>query len=103
MKDLDCLGWEAISAEVPLVVTKNSGLYDFLHRKLGYLVNGLCLSVNITEVFDINNPDNSRKNKDDIENVAKKLKEVLIEPDKLKVSAKLLKERKKNILGKELI
>ncbi len=87
--------WEAISAEVPLVLTKNSGLYDFLYRELGYLVNGLCLPVNVTGVFDINEPEESRKNNDDIQNVAKKLKEVLLEPEKLKMSAKLLKERLK--------
>lgn len=84
--------WEAIAAEVPLIITKNSGLYDFLYRELGYLINGLCLPVNITGVFYINSIDKSKKECDDIENVAKKLREVLIQPDRLKSSAKLLKE-----------
>ncbi len=87
--------WEAIAAEVPIIITKNSGLYDFLYRELGYLVNGLCLPVEITGVFDIDSPENSRKKNDDIEVVARKIKEIFKEPEKIKVSAKLLKEKLK--------
>lgn len=87
--------WEAIAAEVPIIITKNSGVYDLLYRQLGYLVNGLCLPVDITGVYDIENPENSRKDSDDIEIVAQKIKEVLLEPDKLRDSAKILKDRLK--------
>lgn len=87
--------WEAIAAEIPIIITKNSGVYDFLYRELGYLINGLCLPVDISGVYDINNPENSRIKNDDIEVVAQKLQEVLLEPDKLRDSARMLKDRLK--------
>jgi len=34
--------WEAISAGVPVVITRTSGVYQYLEKRFGYLTNGLC-------------------------------------------------------------
>jgi len=34
--------WEAISARVPVIITKTSGVYQYLEKRFGYLTNGLC-------------------------------------------------------------
>lgn len=34
--------WEAIAAGVPIIITKTSGVYQYLEKRFGYLTNGLC-------------------------------------------------------------
>lgn len=41
------VGWEAIAAEVPLILSRNSGLYEFIDRNLEGLGTGLVQGVDI--------------------------------------------------------
>lgn len=36
------VAWEALALEVPIVISKSSGLYEYLDNELGYLLEGLC-------------------------------------------------------------
>lgn len=36
------VAWEALARGVPIVISKASGLYQYLDSELGYLLNGLC-------------------------------------------------------------
>lgn len=55
-------GWEMISAGIPLILTRKSGLYDHLEARLGYTVNGMCLPV------DLKGSSEEQLCKEDVEN-----------------------------------
>ena len=51
-----------ISAGIPLILTRKSGLYDHLEARLGYTVNGMCLPV------DLKGSSEEQLCKEDVEN-----------------------------------
>ena len=78
-------GWEMISAGVPLILTKKSGLYDYLVDQFGYLVNGMCLPV------DLKGGTMEQLCEDDIELVAEKIVTVFKNTKQLRVAARELR------------
>ncbi|MCI9362543.1 MAG: glycosyltransferase family 4 protein [Hungatella sp.] len=74
-------GWEIISAGVPLILTKKSGLYDYLVKKFGYLVNGMCLPV------DLKGGTTEELCDEDVELVAEKIVTVFRNTKQLRKSA----------------
>ena len=80
-------GWEMISAGVPLIFTKKSGLYDYLDNKFGYLLNGMCLAV------DLKGNPSGGVCEEDVQTVAEKIVVALTQPQKLRRVAKELREK----------
>lgn len=78
-------GWEMISVGVPLILTKKSGLYDYLVDQFGYLVNGMCLPV------DLKGGTKEQLCEDDIELVAEKIVTVFKNTKQLRVAARELR------------
>ena len=39
------VAWEAVDLEVPVVMSEDSGAYEHLDKELGYLMKGLCASL----------------------------------------------------------
>jgi len=60
-------GWEMISAGIPLILTRKSGLYDYLERRFGYTVNGMCLPVDLKGSYA------ERLCEEDVQTVAEKI------------------------------
>lgn len=73
-------GWEAISAEVPLIISTNTGLYKFLYREFSHVLN--CLHP-VTISGDLET---------DINNVSDKLSLIFNDIEKQKKLARRLKE-----------
>jgi len=80
------VGWESIAAEVPLVLSENSGLYEFLEESYGGTGTG-----NIIPVEIHGNVGNS-PSKMDIDNMSKRLLRFLKKPEKHKANALRIKE-----------
>lgn len=78
-------GWEIISSGIPLILTKKSGLYDYLVREFGYLVNGLCLPI------DLKGGTADRMCDDDIELVAKSIITVFRNTEQMRKAAEELR------------
>jgi formylglycine-generating enzyme required for sulfatase activity/ADP-ribose pyrophosphatase YjhB (NUDIX family)/predicted transcriptional regulator len=74
------VGWEAITAEVPLILSQNTGLYQFLET-LGGAATGCVCGVEITG-----------NDEDDIESISFWLTRLLSNPEKYKKNSKVLKE-----------
>lgn len=83
-------GWEMISAGLPLIFTKKSGLYDYLDGQFGYLLNGMCMPVNL-----LGSSLNSIC-EEDVQIVAEKIVVALSQPQKLRNAARELRDRVKN-------
>lgn len=81
------VGWEAISAEVPLILSKNSGIYELLEEQLGGAAIGCLTSIDI-----LGSSSGKPFKEDDIENVAESLKIVKHNYVSKKRDAKTLKE-----------
>lgn len=83
-------GWEMISAGLPLIFTKKSGLYDYLDGQFGYLLNGMSMPVDLM---------GSSLNcicEEDVQIVADKIVVALSQPQKMRKAAKELRDRVKN-------
>lgn len=78
-------GWEMISAGIPLILTKKSGLYDYLEKRFGYMANGMCLPV------DLKGSSNDQLCEEDVNKVANKIVMVFKNTDQMKNAAKELK------------
>lgn len=78
-------GWEMISAGIPLILTKKSGLYDYLEERFGYTVNGMCIPV------DLKGSSDERLCEMDVEAVAEKIVTVFSNSKKLKEAARRLR------------
>lgn len=78
-------GWEMISVGIPLILTKKSGLYDYLDKKYGYILNGMCIPV------DLKGSSIENLREEDVQIVAEKITLVFKEPRKLRNSAEKLK------------
>lgn len=78
-------GWEAIAAEVPLVLSKNTGLYEFLDR-LGGSALGCVRAVDVRGT-----PDDLVPAKQDVKSVVAALRDVASRADRAKRDARLLK------------
>ncbi|MDR2720574.1 MAG: DUF4062 domain-containing protein [Nitrososphaerota archaeon] len=78
--------WEAISAEVPLILSNKSGVYNFLSDKLGFPADGLCLSVSIK------GGSRDTLNQKDVDVIAGKLIRIFRDPERYKYAARKLKE-----------
>lgn len=74
-------GWEAISAGVPLIISKNSGLFDFLS----------CINVDL-KVSSIDIKGDLESERTDVENVSKKLIDIKSNPKTYKKEALELRE-----------
>ncbi len=83
-------GWEAISAEVPLIISQNSGLWKLIHQRCGGLATGLI------KVLDIHG--GSRQNfgevytKKDLEGVTEAIKAIARNVPEAKKNASDLKD-----------
>ena len=82
-------GWEMISAGIPLILTKKSGLYDYLLKEFGYMVNGMCLPV------DLKGSSTEKICEEDVNVVAEKIVTVFRNTDQLKSVAKELRDHVK--------
>ena len=82
-------GWEMISAGIPLILTKKSGLYDYLLKEFGYMVNGMCLPV------DLKGSSTEKICEEDVRVVAEKIVTVFRNTDQLKAVAKKLRKHVK--------
>ena len=82
-------GWEMISAGIPLILTKKSGLYDYLNNKFGYMLNGMCLPV------DLKGSSLDKLCMEDVQAVAKKIVTVFKNPQQLRTVAEELREKVK--------
>lgn len=80
-------GWEMISVGIPLIFTKKSGLYDYMDNKFGYLLNGMCLPV------DLKGSSLGGICEEDVQAVAEKILIVLKQPQKLRMVAEELREK----------
>lgn len=83
-------GWEMISVGLPLIFTKKSGLYDFLDSEFGYLLNGMCMPV------DLKGSSLDNICEEDVQIVAEKIVAALTKPQKLRKAAEELRKRVKN-------
>lgn len=81
------VGWEAIGAEIPLIVSSNSGLYEAVDNLLGGMGTG-CLTV-VDVKGSINEP---HFQESDVKLVAIKLIDIKMKIEKAKKNAKMLKE-----------
>ncbi len=79
-------GFEAISAEVPLIVSKNCGLYEFIEEKLGGAGIGCIFPVDIKGQLG-----NNSFTEDDIEMVVSQLYKLKLNTSKAKKNSKILK------------
>lgn len=79
-------GWEAIAAEVPLIVSRNSGLYETLDNLLGGMGTGC-----ITEVEVLGSMKEESFQEQDVETVSRALIEVKNRGAKAKQDAQRLK------------
>jgi glycosyltransferase involved in cell wall biosynthesis/energy-coupling factor transporter ATP-binding protein EcfA2 len=82
------VGWEAISAEVPLIVTKNSGLYQLVDRELGDGGTALLLGVDIEGAEDPSGEQNFSPA--DLENTRKAIWKCARNRDRAKQNARTL-------------
>jgi glycosyltransferase involved in cell wall biosynthesis len=81
------VGWEAIAAEVPLIVSRNSGLFDYIEATLGGVGTGCLIPVNIKGSLQ---PDVFSEA--DLIEVAHALSHAALKREALKQDAKRLKE-----------
>jgi glycosyltransferase involved in cell wall biosynthesis len=79
-------GWESVAAEVPLIVSKNSGLYETIDKLLGGMGTGCLTAVEILGSMSAH----SYQTKD-VKTVSSAIIEVRNRGDKAKLDAKLLK------------
>jgi len=79
-------GWEMISAGIPLILTKKSGLYDYLVSRFGFRMNGLCLPV------DLKGSSDQHLCREDVETVAGRIVTVFRNTKELREAASELKE-----------
>ncbi len=79
------VGWEAIAAEVPLVLSRNSGLYALLEQIGGSAVG----CVRAVDVRGLRRP--PYHTEDDVVTVARALREIAIDPSRAKNDARALK------------
>ncbi|HYO70180.1 MAG TPA: tetratricopeptide repeat protein [Archangium sp.] len=85
-------GWEAIAAEVPLIVSRKSGLYKLIDEKLG--APGLACLKDIDvrgELGDLSDEDAENFHPDDEKDVSQALLEIASELDQRKKYAKTLR------------
>lgn len=75
------VGWEMIAAGIPLIFTKKSGLYDYLDGRFGYMLNGMCLPV------DLKGSSIENLSDEDVHTVAERIATVFREPKKLRTAA----------------
>ena len=80
------VGWEAIAAEVPLIVSRNSGLYELLCRTLQGVGKGCVQAVGVRGNFDPDEP-----HPDDVQDVADALCEIARNQPVAKQNARSLK------------
>lgn len=80
------VGWEAIAAEVPLIVSRNSGLYETLDRLLGGMATGCVKAVDI-----LGSMGDETFQPEDVETIARAIVQVKERGTKAKQDARLLK------------
>jgi glycosyltransferase involved in cell wall biosynthesis len=90
------VGWEAIAAEVPLIVGKNSGLYRLIKEKSGAVGLKLINHINIKGVWDHTGKENYNKEgnykEEELDEVRKVITEIAADVSAAKEKAKHLKE-----------
>lgn len=74
------VAWEALSMEVPIVISRSSGLYEYLDNELGYLLNGLCGSF-------------AANRKETMESMTKSIASILRDIPKMDKATELLRDR----------
>lgn len=84
------VGWEMIAAGLPLILTKKSGLYDYLDRRFGYMLNGMCLPV------DLKGSSIENLREEDVQAVSERIVTVFKNPKKLRTAARELKRELKD-------
>ncbi len=79
-------GWEAISAEVPLITTTNSGLYEFIKRHFA-LISAACI-----KGIEIKGSSREDYSEEDVENLAEAIMMIRDEIEEAKKCASILKK-----------
>ncbi len=87
------VGFEAIAAGIPLIISKNSGLYEFLDGTVGAVGIGGVYGVDI-----LGSDDENSFNESDLENISRAIKNIKLDYSKCKSRALELRE---HLLSKE--
>lgn len=82
------VGWEAIAAEVPLIVSKNSGLYETIDKLLGGTGTGCLTSIDIRGSME----EGSSYTEEDVKSISKALIKIRKRGIKAKKDAIMLKK-----------
>jgi glycosyltransferase involved in cell wall biosynthesis len=81
-------GWEAIAAEVPLIVSRNSGLYQLIEEQLGQAGIACLKGLDIRGHYADEGEENFHP--EDVRNVAQAILEIASQPEGAKKSARML-------------
>ena len=79
METFGLVAWEAVEMGIPIVVSENSGIYEYMKEELGYLLRGLCGSFSVV-------------GKDPTQEMGKAILDILTS-DKVKESAEELRKQ----------